>query len=166
MVLHAVKTACLITDGHIGAVVAVSHQLKSFRGATYRIVEVGYLHPKGMEATDALGAGEVGYFTASIKNVSDTKVGDTVTAVSATEVCRTYGFKLCSYEEGRELIQYFGLEAQCCRSDGFTKLQNGRGAVPRRQIRTRTQPRSPKLPHRNRGRRLPFGQEQQTSSGL
>lgn len=50
-------------------------------GATYRIVEVGYLHPKGMEATDALGAGEVGYFTASIKNVSDTKVGDTVTGV-------------------------------------------------------------------------------------
>lgn len=46
--------------------------------------------------------------------------------VSATEVCRTYGFKLCSYEEGWELIQYFGLEAQCCRSDGFTKLQNGR----------------------------------------
>jgi GTP-binding protein LepA len=48
-------------------------------GAVYKVVEVGYLHPRGMEPTDALGAGEVGYFTASIKNVSDTRVGDTVT---------------------------------------------------------------------------------------
>ena len=48
-------------------------------GAVYKVVEVGYLHPKGMEPTDALGAGEVGYFTASIKTVSDTRVGDTVT---------------------------------------------------------------------------------------
>ena len=48
-------------------------------GVVYKVVEVGYLHPKGMEPTDALGAGEVGYFTASIKNVSDTRVGDTVT---------------------------------------------------------------------------------------
>ncbi len=48
-------------------------------GAVYKVVEVGYLQPKGMQPTDALGAGEVGYFTASIKNVSDTRVGDTVT---------------------------------------------------------------------------------------
>ena len=48
-------------------------------GAIYKVVEVGYLHPRGMEPCDALGAGEVGYFTASIKNVSDTRVGDTVT---------------------------------------------------------------------------------------
>ncbi len=48
-------------------------------GAVYKVVEVGYLHPRGMEPCDALGAGEVGYFTASIKNVSDTRVGDTVT---------------------------------------------------------------------------------------
>ncbi len=48
-------------------------------GAVYKVVEVGYLHPRGMEPCDALGAGEVGYFTASIKTVSDTRVGDTVT---------------------------------------------------------------------------------------
>ena len=48
-------------------------------GAIYKVVEVGYLHPRGMEPCDALGAGEVGYFTASIKTVSDTRVGDTVT---------------------------------------------------------------------------------------
>ncbi len=51
-------------------------------GATYKIVEVGTLHPSGMIPTDALGAGEVGYLTASIKNVADTRVGDTVTEVN------------------------------------------------------------------------------------
>ena len=44
-------------------------------GAEYKIVEVGYLHPNGMIPADALGAGEVGYLTASIKTVSDTRVG-------------------------------------------------------------------------------------------
>ena len=48
-------------------------------GAEYTILECGYLKPIGNEPTDALQAGEVGYFTASIKNVKDTQVGDTVT---------------------------------------------------------------------------------------
>ena len=48
-------------------------------GAEYTILECGYLKPIGNEPTDALQAGEVGYFTASIKNVRDTRVGDTVT---------------------------------------------------------------------------------------
>ena len=50
-------------------------------GAEYKLVEVGYLHPNGMIPADALGAGEVGYLTASIKTVADTRVGDTVTGV-------------------------------------------------------------------------------------
>ena len=50
-------------------------------GAEYKVVEVGYLSPKGMVPAPSLGAGEVGYLTASIKTVSDTRVGDTVTAV-------------------------------------------------------------------------------------
>ena len=50
-------------------------------GAEYKIVEVGTLRPTGMDPVDALGAGEVGYLTASIKNVADTRVGDTVTGV-------------------------------------------------------------------------------------
>ena len=43
------------------------------------VLECGYLKPLGNEPTDALQAGEVGYFTASIKTVKDTQVGDTVT---------------------------------------------------------------------------------------
>ncbi len=50
-------------------------------GAEYKVVEVGYMSPKGLVPMDALGAGEVGYITASIKTVSDTQVGDTITAV-------------------------------------------------------------------------------------
>ena len=48
-------------------------------GAVYKVVEVGHLRPIGLEPCDELSAGDVGYFTASIKNVSDTQVGDTVT---------------------------------------------------------------------------------------
>ncbi|MBO5078395.1 MAG: elongation factor 4 [Oscillospiraceae bacterium] len=50
-------------------------------GAVYKVVEVGTMNPLGLTPADALGAGEVGYITASIKNVADTRVGDTVTAV-------------------------------------------------------------------------------------
>jgi len=50
-------------------------------GAEYKVVEVGTMNPLGLTPRDALGAGEVGYITASIKNVADTRVGDTVTTV-------------------------------------------------------------------------------------
>ena len=50
-------------------------------GAEYKIVEVGVMNPLGLTPRDSLGAGEVGYVTASIKNVSDTRVGDTITGV-------------------------------------------------------------------------------------
>ena len=48
-------------------------------GAEYRVVEIGRMRPVGMEPCDVLSAGDVGYLTASIKNVGDTTVGDTVT---------------------------------------------------------------------------------------
>ena len=50
-------------------------------GAVYKVVEVGTMNPLGLTPGDCLAAGEVGYFTASIKNVSDTRVGDTITSV-------------------------------------------------------------------------------------
>ena len=50
-------------------------------GAQYNVLDCGYLKPLGMESAPQLSAGEVGWFTASIKNVKDTRVGDTITGV-------------------------------------------------------------------------------------
>ena len=50
-------------------------------GATYKVVVCGLMKPFGLQPTDCLQAGDVGYFTASIKTVSSTQVGDTVTGV-------------------------------------------------------------------------------------
>ena len=49
------------------------------KGTEFDVVEVGTLMPFGLQKADSLSAGEVGYITASIKNVGDTRVGDTVT---------------------------------------------------------------------------------------
>lgn len=48
-------------------------------GAEFTVVEVGYMRATSMEKADELCAGEVGYITASIKTVSEARVGDTVT---------------------------------------------------------------------------------------
>ena len=48
-------------------------------GAEFQVLECGYMLPLGLSPQQELCAGEVGYFTASIKKVSDTRVGDTVT---------------------------------------------------------------------------------------
>ena len=48
-------------------------------GAEYEVIDCGYLLPLGMESSGTVGTGEVGWFTASIKNVKDTQVGDTIT---------------------------------------------------------------------------------------
>ena len=48
-------------------------------GASYQVLDCGYLRPLGMDSCPQLTAGEVGWFTASIKNVKDTRVGDTIT---------------------------------------------------------------------------------------
>ena len=49
-------------------------------GASFDVVEVGYFGAGQFIACDELSAGMVGYMTASIKNVSDTRVGDTITS--------------------------------------------------------------------------------------
>lgn len=48
-------------------------------GAQFTVVELGYMGATSWEPRASVSAGEVGYFTASIKNVADTHVGDTVT---------------------------------------------------------------------------------------
>ena len=51
-------------------------------GTEFDVVEVGTMEPFGLKPADSLSAGEVGYITASIKTVGDTRVGDTITKVS------------------------------------------------------------------------------------
>lgn len=50
-------------------------------GAEFDVVEVGVMHPAGLVPNKGLAAGDVGYIAASIKNIQDTRVGDTITTV-------------------------------------------------------------------------------------
>jgi len=84
---------CLIFDSYydpyLGVVVYIRVKEGSVRagdkiklmstGAVYEVVEVGTMSPFGLVKREVLAAGEVGYLTASIKNVSETRVGDTIT---------------------------------------------------------------------------------------
>ena len=69
-------------------------------GKTYDVTEVGVFTP-ATKAVKALESGDVGYITASIKNVAETKVGDTITYAN-----KNYDFKI---------------------SKGVISLQNDRG---------------------------------------
>ncbi len=62
-------------------------------GAAYKVVEVGHLLPTCLEPCESLSCGEVGYFTASIKNVQDTRIGDTVTGAQAPAAEPLPGYK-------------------------------------------------------------------------
>jgi GTP-binding protein LepA len=75
-------------DAYLGVVVLVrvidgtlkkNQKIKMMgTGAQYETEKVGVFRPK-MQDTDALGPGEVGFITAQIKEVADTRVGDTIT---------------------------------------------------------------------------------------
>jgi GTP-binding protein LepA len=78
-------------DSYLGVVVNVrvfDGTLKSgdkiklmSNGAVFDVVDVGYMTPFGLQKTEEISAGDVGYITASIKSVGDTQVGDTITLV-------------------------------------------------------------------------------------
>jgi len=98
---------CLIFDSHydpyLGVVVYIRVVDGTVRagdairlmstGATFEVFEVGTLQPFGMQKCDSLSAGEVGYVTASIKAVGDTRVGDTITTVSGGAETALAGFR-------------------------------------------------------------------------
>lgn len=87
------KTKCLIFDSYydnykgalayvrvVDGQVKVGDEIKLMAtNKTFTVVEVGYFVPGSYMPTDSLKAGEVGYIAASIKNISDIHVGDTVT---------------------------------------------------------------------------------------
>ena len=62
-------------------------------GKEFDVVSVGFMDPFGLRECDTLRAGEVGFLTASIKNVGDTAVGDTVTLVTNPADAPLPGFK-------------------------------------------------------------------------
>ena len=87
-------------------------------GKNFEVVEVGVFAPE-MRLVDALSAGEVGFFTASIKNVADTQVGDTVTTndnpatkplpgykkIAPMVFCGLYPIETKNYEDLKDALE-------------------------------------------------------------
>ena len=92
-------------------------------GAEYEVIECGHLLPLGMEPCKELIAGEVGYLTASIKNVKDTRVGDTV-----TEAARPAAEALPGYRPAQAMV-YCGIYTE----DG-SKYPDLRDALEKLQL--------------------------------
>ncbi len=65
-------------------------------GAVFEVTDVGALEPFGLSSTGVVKSGEVGYLTASIKTLSDTSVGDTVTLAENPASEALPGFKKVS----------------------------------------------------------------------
>ena len=80
---------CRVKDGYIRTGMTV-HMMAS--GQAFNVVEVGHMGAGKLIPSDELSVGEVGYFTASIKDIRHTRVGDTVTdaANPATEALPGY----------------------------------------------------------------------------
>lgn len=71
-----------------GQVIRMMHTKKEFT-----VTEIGFFRPGELVNTDILRAGDVGYIVASIKNVRDTQVGDTVTTVARPTATALPGYK-------------------------------------------------------------------------
>ena len=90
-------------DSYLGVVVYVRVVDGSLRagdriklmhtGREFDVVDVGVMSPFGLQKCESISAGEVGYITASIKSVGDTRVGDTVTLVNNPAAEPLPGFK-------------------------------------------------------------------------
>ncbi|MCQ2432176.1 MAG: translation elongation factor 4, partial [Clostridia bacterium] len=79
-----------VFDGqlHAGDKIRMMHT-----GAVFDVVSVGTMEPFGLNQTDVLSAGDVGFITASIKSVAETRVGDTVTLAEGGTPEPLPGFK-------------------------------------------------------------------------
>ena len=76
-----------------GSVRAGDTILMMSTGKTFEITEVGTMEAFGLKKGESLSAGEVGYLTASIKSVGETRVGDTVTLAANPTAEALPGFK-------------------------------------------------------------------------
>ncbi len=98
---------CLIFDSYYDSYLGVVVYVRVFDGVVksgdeiymmgtgkrFTVVDVGTMSPFGLTKSDYLAAGDVGYITASIKNVADTRVGDTVTLAEGGVTEALPGFK-------------------------------------------------------------------------
>ncbi len=91
---------CRIMDGTVSRGTTIRMMAT---GAQAEVAEVGYFGAGQFMPCDALSAGMVGYITASIKNVKDTMVGDTV-----TDAARPCGAPLPGYKEVTPMV-YCGM---------------------------------------------------------
>ena len=110
-------------------------------GKEFNVVEVGSLSPLGMIPSDSLKAGDVGYIAASIKNVGDARVGDTVTTAEngATEplpgykkvnpmvFCGIYPADGAKYGDLREALEKLQLNDAALTFDPETSVALGFG---------------------------------------
>ena len=110
-------------------------------GSEFDVVEVGYLRPNGMTPADRLEAGEVGYITASIKNVADVHVGDTVTLserpadeplpgykeVKSMVYCGIYPADGARYDDLREALEKLQLNDAALNFEAETSVALGFG---------------------------------------
>ena len=110
-------------------------------GSEFDVVEVGYLHPSGMTPSSELKAGEVGYITASIKNVRDVHVGDTVThperpaaealpgykEVKSMVYCGIYPSDGARYDDLREALEKLQLNDAALNFEAETSVALGFG---------------------------------------
>ncbi len=98
---------CLIFDSYydsyLGVVVNIRVMDGSVRagdtirlmhtGSVFEVVEVGHMEPLALSPCEVLSAGDVGYLTASIKTISEVRVGDTITTVENGAAEPLAGFK-------------------------------------------------------------------------
>ncbi len=110
-------------------------------GSEFDVVEVGYLRPNGMTPASKLEAGEVGYITASIKNVADVHVGDTVTLaerpaseplpgykeVKSMVYCGIYPADGARYDDLREALEKLQLNDAALNFEAETSVALGFG---------------------------------------
>ena len=110
-------------------------------GATADVVEVGYFSAGQFIPCDELSAGMVGYFTASLKNVKDTRVGDTVTGaenpcseplpgykkVNPMVYCGMYPADSSKYPDLRDALEKLQLNDAALQFEPETSLALGFG---------------------------------------
>ncbi|KAB0578657.1 GTP-binding protein LepA [Fusobacterium naviforme] len=110
-------------------------------GAEMEVVETGYFAPGRFIPCDALTAGSVGYLTASIKNVRDTRVGDTVThaerpcaaplpgykKVTPMVYCGVYPADAARYQDLRDALEKLQLNDASLYYEPETSLALGFG---------------------------------------